>query len=582
MPYRIRSTSSACPWVEVSTEFRPACCGAALPRIRLGCCFQKLPSPGRGTHLNTVRSAKLKLSFEGHRSGPPRPRGWANPVIPGDHPDPTIIRVGETFWASATSSEWSPQFPLFRSEDLVHWVLSGSIFPVQPAWAEGSFWAPELVHDEVTHRFLVWYVGKKREGPLCIAVATAPAPQGPYTDHGTLVCDEDGSIDPCFARDEHGEPYLIWKEDGNSVGRPTPIWAQPLSADLLHLTGERTQLITNDQPWEEGVVEGPYILRQDDRFYMFYAGNSCCGKECKYAEGVARADRLLGPWEKFPGNPLIGANDRWRCPGHGTAVRVDRHGEQPAQQYLLYHAYPAAGTVFVGREAVLDEIKWTDPGPEGKGGWPIVNSGKGPGQPAPAQRIDFSDSFESAQLGPSWQWPVNTSPAVAVGNGALTLGIPLVSPLAAGPVQSAILAVPNPAGERYRASVVLDLSLSQDPGLWAGLAVIGDPFNTVGLGIRETQEEGALLTLWQRRGATQKVLWQQNLKTLATLALEVKSTTGGYLQFSFSTDGHGWQNAGEAYDASDLPAWDRALRLGFLLEGPQGGSATFRHFELHT
>ncbi len=531
------------------------------------------------SHPTIVRSAKLKLSFDGHRSG--RPQGWSNPVIPGDHPDPTIVRVGGTFWASSTSSEWSPQFPLFRSDDLVHWILSGSIFPVQPAWAEGSFWAPELVHDEVTGRFLLWYVGKKRGGPLCIAVATAPQPDGPYTDHGPLVCDADGSIDPCFARDEQDEPYLIWKEDGNSQGRPTPIWAQRLSPGLLHLSGHRTQLIVNDQPWEEGVVEGPYILRHDHCFYMFYAGNSCCGKECKYAEGVARADRLLGPWEKFPGNPLIGANDRWRCPGHGTAVSVEPHGRQPAKQYLLYHAYPADGTVFVGREAILDEITWTDPGPDGKCGWPLINAGKGPGEPAYAPLIDFSDSFESTQLGPSWQWPVNTSPAVVVGEGTLTLGIPLHSPLAAAPVESAVLAISNPAGERYSGSAILDLPTSPDPALWAGLAVIGDPFNTIGLGVRGNAEgNGMSLTLWQRRGATQKVIWLINLPSAVSIALKVQSTSGAHLQFCFSLDGHNWQEAGEAYDASDLPAWDRALRLGFLLEGPQGSSARFRKFVL--
>lgn len=527
-----------------------------------------------------MRSAKIKLSLEASRAA--RPRSWSNPVVPGDHPDPTILRVGNTFWASATSSEWSPQFPLFRSDDLVHWTLVGSIFPSQPAWAEGSFWAPELVHDEQTGHFLVWYVARKRGGPLCIAVAKATQPDGPYVDQGPLVCDGDGSIDPCFARDEHGAPFLIWKEDGNSQGRPTPIWAQRLTDDLVHLTGERTQLITNDQPWEEGVVEGPYILRHAHRFYMFYAGNSCCGKECKYAEGVARADHLLGPWEKFPGNPFIGANDRWRCPGHGTAVRTAATSNQPAQDYLLYHAYPVSGTVFVGREAVLDEIQWTVD-VDGKGGWPIVNSGTGPGPSRSEPLVAYADLFTSPRLDPSWQWPVNTLPSVAVGAGALTLGIPLQSPLAASPVKSAILAIPGPAAERYHASVFLDVPEIPEPELWAGLAVIGDPFNTVGLGLRSRSSDARFsLTLWQRRGATQQVLWQLDLPRTASIRLEVKSVSAGFLQFSFSLDGSTLQNAGEPYDASDLPAWDRALRIGFLLEGTQGGNATFRHFQLNS
>ncbi len=529
-----------------------------------------------------MRSAKIQLSLQASPSH--RPHGWSNPIVPGDHPDPTIVQVAGVFWASSTSGEWSPQFPLFRSTDLVHWIPSGSIFPVQPAWAEGSFWAPELVHDEVTDSFVVWYVAKKRGGPLCIAVATAAEPTGPYTDHGPIICQDDGSIDPCFARDEHGEPFLIWKEDGNSQGWPTPIWAQRLTKDLLHLTGEKTQLLVNDQPWEGGVVEGPYILRHQGRFYMFYAGNSCCGRECKYAEGVARADRLLGPWEKFPGNPIIGANDNWRCPGHGTAVQTGDSNGRRGQDYFLYHAYPAGGTIYVGREAILDEITWPDPDSGGKPGWPSINAGRGPGKPATLSPIDFTDNFDAPKLGPSWQWPVNTRPRITLRQGSVTLGIPLESPLADRPVESAMIAVPRPAGLHYQACVAITPPAQPEPDLWAGLAIVGDPFNTIGLGLRGQPDRSEhLLILWQRRGDTQAIVWQTPLGS--TPDLHLRATSFGsehHLQFFFSLDGESWNKAGGAYDASDLPAWDRGLRIGLMLEGPGGLSATFRTFELRT
>ena len=543
-----------------------------------------------------MRSAKIKLSLNASTASRPHP--WSNPVVPGDHPDPTSIEVDCVCWASATSGEWSPQFPLFRSTNLTDWTTAGSIFPVQPAWAEGSFWAPELVHDEVTGRFVVWYVGKRRgdQPSLCVAVATADAPGGPYTDYGPIIAEPDGSIDPCFARDEHGAPFLIWKEDGNSQQRPPPIWAQPLSADLLQLTGEKTQLITNDQPWEEGVVEGPYILRHRGWFYMFYAGNSCCGRECKYAEGVARSRHLLGPWEKNPANPIIASNDNWRCPGHGTAVRTQSSSQdtpdRPGQEYFLYHAYPAGGTIYVGREAVLDQITWPTPppgSPNADPGWPTINAGHGPSQPAPATTIDFIDPFTADTLGPSWQWPVNTRPDLAFSPRGLTLGIPLHSPLAAQTVESAMIAVPRPAGLHYLATVILNpqapAQTQPDESLWAGLSVVGDPFNTVGLGLR-----GRNLILWFRRGATQGVVWQTTLPPATAVHLSARSIgQEHHLQFSYAlaepdqtTGNLTWHKAGEPYDASDLPAWDRGLRLGLMLEGPPGRAATFRHFELRT
>src|SRR3982074_3290017 len=98
-----------------------------------------------------------------------------NPVIRGDHPDPSIIRVGTEYWMASTSGDWSPQFALYRSTDLKHWTSAGGVFPHQPAWAVGSFWAPELVN--ARGRILVYYVGRKRGGPLCVGAATATRPE---------------------------------------------------------------------------------------------------------------------------------------------------------------------------------------------------------------------------------------------------------------------------------------------------------------------------------------------------------------------------------------------------------------------
>ena len=66
-----------------------------------------------------------------------------NPVLPGDRPDPTVIKIGDTYWASATSNEWSPLFPIFKSNDLVNCELVSYVFPEgAPDWAVNNFWAP--------------------------------------------------------------------------------------------------------------------------------------------------------------------------------------------------------------------------------------------------------------------------------------------------------------------------------------------------------------------------------------------------------------------------------------------------------
>ncbi|HVF44547.1 MAG TPA: glycoside hydrolase family 43 protein, partial [Pyrinomonadaceae bacterium] len=343
---------------------------------------------------------------------------YANPVEAGDYPDPSVIRVGRDYWASATTSEWAPEFPILHSRDLINWEVVGAVFERRPDWAVGSFWAPEISQDR--GRFFVYYVARKKGGPLCAAVASAPRPQGPYRDHGPLVCQDVGSIDPFPVTDEQGRRYLLWKEDGNSVSKPTPIWAQRLSADGTRLVGERKELFHNDQPWEKhptlpygDLVEGPTVVRRNGWFYLFYSGNFCCARECDYKVGVARSRKLLGPWEKYP-KPLMETNADWRCPGHGTVVEDER-----GRTWFLYHAYRRDDFVYVGRQALLDEVVW------GRDGWPSINEGRGASSVSPSPytprdskaEMSFFDDFLSATLKPGWQWPQASEPSFSVRRG---------------------------------------------------------------------------------------------------------------------------------------------------------------------
>ena len=153
---------------------------------------------------------------------------YANPVLPGDRPDPSIIRAGATYWAVTTAAADAPLMPILSSPDLVHWSRSGSVLDAPPAWAagDGRYWAPEITVHRGSWR--VYYAARRRAGAMCVASATSATPQGPYRDDGPLVCQPDGSIDPTVAV-EGRRRYLIWKEDGNSRHRPTRIWAQRLA-----------------------------------------------------------------------------------------------------------------------------------------------------------------------------------------------------------------------------------------------------------------------------------------------------------------------------------------------------------------
>jgi beta-xylosidase len=296
----------------------------------------------------------------------PTPVVWQNPVVPEDFPDPSATRVGNAYWATSTSTARAPGFPLLQSDDLLHWRQVGQIFPRLPAWADGSLWAPELVVDQAGTR--VYYTAHRKGRGLCVGVASAPAPQGPYTDHGPLVCQPAGSIDPTQVRDAAGHPYLVWKEDGNSVGQPSRIWIRRLRANGLGLIGPRRQLLRNWDRWEGPVIEAPEIVTHDGWLYMFYSGNTYGpAPTCQYALGVARAKSVFGPWRRDPSNPILRSNRHWRCPGHVSPV-----SDGAGRLWLLYHAYPAQSDPAAPRQALLDVVTWD------RDDWPSVNGGHGP------------------------------------------------------------------------------------------------------------------------------------------------------------------------------------------------------------
>src|ERR1700744_205064 len=95
-----------------------------------------------------------------------------------------------------------------------------------------------------------------------------------------------GSIDPdVFTDASTGDSYLIWKSDGNHLSPAvnTSLWSVPLGSDFLP-TGNNapTQLMSNDQSWQSGIVEGPDMVETPTNggtgpttyaYILFYSGS---------------------------------------------------------------------------------------------------------------------------------------------------------------------------------------------------------------------------------------------------------------------------------------------------------------------
>ncbi|SFU09212.1 Beta-xylosidase [Algoriphagus locisalis] len=486
-------------------------------------------------------------------------RAFDNPVLAGDRPDPTVIKIGKYYYASATSNEWAPLFPIFKSDDLVNWELVNYVFPDgAPDWAKNNFWAPELSYDEEQGKIYAYYTARDKESNrLSVAVASADSPSGMFTDHGPLVAQEYGSIDAFEARDENGKIYVLWKEDGNSKGQKTPIWAQEVNEERTELIGEKHELFRNDQAWEGGLVEGVAIFQKNGYFYATYSARGCCEISCDYVTGVARSKSLLGPWEKYEMNPVLKDNDNWKCAGHGTVVEKD------GDLWMLYHAYNKEGSVYVGRQGVLEKIEWT------ADNWPILANNAG--YERSKASLEFSDNFKK-RLDPIWQWRVTQDIQYETGK----KGLKLQASEENETLGTLLVQGTKSLDYQYEATVIPDGKAA------AGLAVIGGANNgfgapPAGMGI---SVKGDQLILWETINQKTREIATVTIPSNKQVKLILSMKDGYNMTTSAIVDGETIQ-VGDTQDVKHLVPWGMGFRLGLVAKGATDSYAHFKEVRIY-
>ena len=282
---------------------------------------------------------------------------FSNPVFDQDFPDPDVLKVGDIYYAYATNAS-SLNIQVARSTDLVNWRLIRDALPVLPAWAVKSFgyaWAPEVIAHPAGEGYLMYFTARfaiQQGGTQCIGVATSATPEGPFRSRAEqpLICQsgQGGSIDPSSFVDADGTRYLLWKNDGNSVGGQSWIYIQKIAADGVTLLEEPVRLITADQRWEGILVEGPTLWKQAGHYYLFYSANDYTSP--RYAAGWAVADDPLGPYEK-PGEPFLETDLGTGIVGPGGQDVVIGHD---GETWVLFHGWRPGGY----RAMHLAKLEW--------------------------------------------------------------------------------------------------------------------------------------------------------------------------------------------------------------------------------
>ncbi|TFI57567.1 xylan 1,4-beta-xylosidase [Sphingomonas parva] len=393
---------------------------------------------------------------------------FLNPLMSGDHPDPTILKDGRDYYMTFSTFDSYPGLVIWHSQDLVNWQ------PLNAALTRniGSVWAPELIKHK--GRYYLYIPTKKTDAPgtkTTSWVIWTDDIRGPWSDPVDL--DLPSHIDP-----------------GHAVGEDGSRWLFLSGGDRVRLTDDGLATVGKPEhvydPWrypEDWVVEGfapegPKITRHGDYFYLITAVGGTAGPPTGHMVIAARSRSINGPWENHPANPLVrttSAAEKWWSRGHATLVEGPDGG-----WWTVYHGFEN-GFWTLGRQTLLDRVEWT---PDG---WFRMTGGdlsqpiaKPKGGRAVPHGQPLSDDFRTLKLGSKWNFfkpGPDEKDRVRTQNNTLLFRARGKAPSDSSP----LLLIAGDQGYRFECDVEIA------PGGTAGLILFYDERLYAGLGFDETR-----------------------------------------------------------------------------------------------
>ena len=439
--------------------------GAAAAAMTVVDGIRSLPQAGLAAYLEpTAAHASLSTTrvswargIEGQRKADLGNGYYLNPIVSGDHPDPSILKDGEDYYMTFSSFDAYPGLVIWHSRDLINWT------PVGPTLFRnvGSVWAPELVRHE--GRYYIYFPGI---GPYrSNYVIWADDIRGPWSQPIDL---KNRRIDPGHAVGPDGKRYLFL-----SAG-----YVVQLSDDGLAIVGDEKKVYAgwpypSDWVVETFAQEGPKVVKKGEYYYQVLAQGGTAGPPTGHMIVAARAKTIDGPWEHSPYNPLLrtqSSDEAWWSKGHGTLV------EGPdGRWWMVYHAYEK-GFYNLGRQTLLEPVEWLDDG------W-FRMAKYDPARPIPKplsagageHGLAYSDDFTTNKMGVQWSFYAGDSgdtERYRYENGSLVLKAKGEAPSDSSPLWFVT------GDHAYEVEVEIDI----DPGATAGLLLFYNRRLYLGLG----------------------------------------------------------------------------------------------------
>ena len=413
-----------------------------------------------------LAAPRFATGIEGQRKADLGNGTYLNPIVAGDHADPTILKDGADYYMTFSSFQSYPGAVIWHSQDLVNWT------PITAALHQpiGTVWAMDLIKH--AGRFYL-YIPVLQDNGTGVYVIHADDIRGPWS--APIDLKMPGCIDPGHVVGEDGKRYLFV-----NGGRRVRLRDDGLATDgALENNAWKPWQYPKDWVVEMFAPEGPKLLRRGEWFYLISAVGGTAGPPTSHMVTVARSRSVHGPWEDAPNNPIVrtvSADEPWWSRGHASVV------EGPAGDWwMVYHGYEN-GYRTLGRQTLLEPIEWTRDGwLEAKGGTLARHLPKPRlGQASPAG-FALSDDFTRDRLGVQWSFfdaaADELQRARYDGAGGLVLRGKGTGPADCSPLTCSV-------GDRsYEAELEFEVMGSAQ----GGLALFYDTRGFVGLGIGEGQ-----------------------------------------------------------------------------------------------
>jgi alpha-N-arabinofuranosidase len=277
---------------------------------------------------------------------------YANPILPGFYPDPSLCRVGADFYLAASSFEYFPGVPIFHSRDLVHWRQIGHALtrpeqmPVGNGFSSGGIFAPTLRWH--AGRFYLITTNVNGGGNF---IVSAVDPAGEWSDPLWL---EQGGIDPSLFFDLDGRVFFSGTNAGHIVIREIDLsTGKFLTPEIAAWDGTGGQY-----------PEAPHLYRIAGKYYLLISEG---GTEYGHMLTIARSNSPLGPFESCPRNPVLthrSLRHPFQAVGHADFVQLADGSWWLVCLGVRPNGYPPC--YHLGRETFLAPLHWDVEG------WPVI------------------------------------------------------------------------------------------------------------------------------------------------------------------------------------------------------------------